>query len=196
MAPDSMLPVPVRAQQRWALLAVCLAALALPLSFSAGAVAVPALARSAAASPTALAWVTNAFMLTFGSLLLAAGGLADRYGRRRLFLLGTAGDGVLEGLVRARVTAETVGPHAGPRALAERAAGHQDLAAGVEHVARERQVQGGVLGVNRGFQGRSGGLVLIVQEHHALRAGVLAHEAASRSCVRFQAMVTAGSDTQ
>ena len=91
MAPDSMLPVPVRAQQRWALLAVCLAALALPLSFSAGAVAVPALARSAAASPTALAWETNAFMLTFGSLLLAAGGLADRYGRRRLFLLGTAG---------------------------------------------------------------------------------------------------------
>ncbi|TGQ51014.1 MFS transporter, partial [Mesorhizobium sp. M1C.F.Ca.ET.212.01.1.1] len=51
----------------------------------------PALARSAAASPTALAWVTNAFMLTFGSLLLAAGGLADRYGRRRLFLLGTVG---------------------------------------------------------------------------------------------------------
>lgn len=91
MAPVSMLPLPVKAQQRWTLLAVCLAALALPLSFSAGAVAVPALARSAASSPTALAWVTNAFMLTFGSLLLAAGGLADRYGRRRLFLLGTAG---------------------------------------------------------------------------------------------------------
>ncbi len=91
MAPVSMLPLPVKTQQRWTLLAVCLAALALPLSFSAGAVAVPALARSAASSPTALAWVTNAFMLTFGSLLLAAGGLADRYGRRRLFLLGTAG---------------------------------------------------------------------------------------------------------
>ena len=71
MAPDSMLPVPVRAQQRWALLAVCLAALALPLSFTAGAVAVPVLSRSSVASPTALAWVTNAFMLTFGSLLLA-----------------------------------------------------------------------------------------------------------------------------
>lgn len=91
MAPDSMLPVPVRAQQRWALLAVCLAALALPLSFTAGAVAVPVLSRSSVASPTALAWVTNAFMLTFGSLLLAAGGLADRHGRRRMFLLGTAG---------------------------------------------------------------------------------------------------------
>ncbi len=91
MAPVSMLPVPVQTQQRWTLLAVCLAALALPLSFSAGAVAVPALARSVASSPSVLAWVTNAFMLTFGSLLLAAGGLADRYGRRRLFLLGTAG---------------------------------------------------------------------------------------------------------
>ncbi|HDS1579170.1 TPA: MFS transporter [Stenotrophomonas maltophilia] len=99
MAPVSLSPVSVHPQQRWALLAVCLAALALPLSFSAGAVAVPALARSAAASPTALAWVTNAFMLTFGSLLLAAGGLADRYGRRRLFLLGTAGFALATGLV-------------------------------------------------------------------------------------------------
>lgn len=99
MAPVSMLPVPSHTHQRWALLAVCLAALALPLSFSAGAVAVPALARSAASSPTALAWVTNAFMLTFGSLLLAAGGLADRYGRRRLFLLGTAGFSIATAVV-------------------------------------------------------------------------------------------------
>ncbi|PSD26271.1 hypothetical protein C7E18_15600, partial [Stenotrophomonas maltophilia] len=73
MAPDSTFPVPAQTPQRWTLLAVCLAALALPLSFTAGAVAVPVLARSAVASPTALAWVTNAFMLTFGSLLLAAG---------------------------------------------------------------------------------------------------------------------------
>lgn len=55
MAPVSMLPVPVKTQQRWTLLAVCLAALALPLSFSAGAVAVPALARSVASSPSVLA---------------------------------------------------------------------------------------------------------------------------------------------
>lgn len=89
MAPVSMIPDAGR--ERWALLAVCLAALALPLSFSAGAVAVPVLAAMADASPGALAWVTNAFMLSFGSLLLAAGALADRYGRRRLFLLGTAG---------------------------------------------------------------------------------------------------------
>lgn len=79
------------AHRRWALLAVCLAALALPLSFSAGAVAVPVLARQWVSSPMELAWVTNAFMLSFGSLLLAAGGLADRYGRRRVFLTGSGG---------------------------------------------------------------------------------------------------------
>jgi MFS family permease len=76
---------------RWGVLAVCLAALALPLSFSAGAVAVPALGDGLQGSPAALAWVTNAFLLSFGSLLLAAGGLADRLGRRRLFLCGTGG---------------------------------------------------------------------------------------------------------
>ncbi|HYQ24631.1 MFS transporter [Stenotrophomonas sp.] len=73
-----------------ALLAVCLAALALPLAFSAGAIVVPSLGLEHGASPQALAWVTNAFMLTFGGLLLAAGALADRFGRRRVFLAGTA----------------------------------------------------------------------------------------------------------
>ncbi|MCT7036699.1 MFS transporter, partial [Salmonella enterica] len=43
-----------------------------------------------AAHPTQLAWITNAFMLSFGSLLMAAGTLADRYGRKRLFLWGMA----------------------------------------------------------------------------------------------------------
>jgi len=80
-----------QAAGRGALLAVCSAALALPLAFSAGAVVVPSLQLGQGASPLALAWVTNAFMLTFGGLLLAAGALADRLGRRRVFLAGTAG---------------------------------------------------------------------------------------------------------
>lgn len=80
-----------QAAGRGALLAVCLAALALPLAFSAGAVVVPSLQLGQGASPLALAWVTNAFMLTFGGLLLAAGALADRLGRGRVFLAGTAG---------------------------------------------------------------------------------------------------------
>ncbi|MFK0382720.1 MFS transporter [Agrobacterium sp. NPDC090273] len=72
------------------LAAVCLAALTLPLSFSAGAVATPAIGQDLGGSPAALTWITNAFMLTFGSLLMAAGALADRYGRRRVFLTGLA----------------------------------------------------------------------------------------------------------
>jgi len=70
------------------LASVCLAALVLPLSFSGGAIATPAIGRELGGSPVALTWVTNAFMLTFGSLLMAAGALADEYGRKRLFIIG------------------------------------------------------------------------------------------------------------
>jgi MFS family permease len=70
--------------------AVCLAALTLPLSFSAGAVATPAIGRDLGGSAAALTWITNAFMLTFGGLLMTAGTLADRYGRKRIFITGVA----------------------------------------------------------------------------------------------------------
>ncbi|WP_077960182.1 MFS transporter [Ensifer adhaerens] len=74
---------------RWFVLAsVCLAAAAMPLTFTGPAVALPAISRSLGADPMALNWVTNAFMLTFGSSLMAAGALADRFGRKRVFLGG------------------------------------------------------------------------------------------------------------
>ncbi|KAF2406922.1 Major Facilitator Superfamily protein [Pseudomonas antarctica] len=72
------------------LAAICLAALVLPMSFTGGAVATPFIGEAFAALPTQLAWITNAFMLSFGSLLMAAGTLADLYGRKRLFLWGMA----------------------------------------------------------------------------------------------------------
>lgn len=136
MAPDSTFPVSAQTPQRWTLLAVCLAALALPLSFTAGAVAVPVLARSAVASPTALAWVTNAFMLTFGSLLLAAGGLADRHGRRRMFLLGTAG-----------FTVATAAVCLAPTLL------WLDLARGLQGVAAAAALASGTAALAQGWQG-------------------------------------------
>ena len=74
-----------------ALLAVCLAAAAMPLTFTGTAVALPAIAHALGGSPVAMAWATNAFMLAFGSALMAAGALADAYGRRRVFLAGTVG---------------------------------------------------------------------------------------------------------
>jgi MFS family permease len=70
------------------LLAVCLAAAAMPTTFTGPAVALPAISHALGGSPVALTWITNAFMLTFGSLLMAMGALADSHGRKRLFLGG------------------------------------------------------------------------------------------------------------
>ena len=72
------------------LAAICVAALVLPLSFTGGAVATPAIGKAFDAEPSSLTWITNAFMLSFGSLLMAAGTLSDIYGRKRLFTLGLA----------------------------------------------------------------------------------------------------------
>lgn len=81
-----------KGRAKWlALLAVCLAAAAMPLTFTGTAVALPSIGRSLGGGPVALAWVTNAFMLAFGSTLMAAGALADGYGRKRIFLAGAGG---------------------------------------------------------------------------------------------------------
>ena len=80
-----------RAQKLLILSAVLLAALSMPLSFTGPALALPAIGQSLGGSAIALNWVTNAFMLSFGSCLMAAGALADQFGRRRLFILGVGG---------------------------------------------------------------------------------------------------------
>lgn len=82
---------PLPAYGRYSVLAaICLAALVLPMSFTGGAVATPVIGQTFDAHPSELAWITNAFMLSFGSLLMAAGALADLYGRKRLFICGMA----------------------------------------------------------------------------------------------------------
>lgn len=76
---------------RWlVLLSVCLAAMTMPLSFTGPAVALSRIAADLGGSPIELNWVTNAFMLTFGASLMAAGALADNHGRKRIFLAGLA----------------------------------------------------------------------------------------------------------
>ena len=51
-------------------------------------VALPTIGRDLHASTTALQWVTGAYAVAFGGLMLAFGGIADRYGRRRVMLIG------------------------------------------------------------------------------------------------------------
>lgn len=80
-----------RRNHRRVLAGVCLASAAMPMTFTGPAVALRDIAHSLGGSPVALAWVTNAFMLGFGSFLMLAGALADRHGRRRVFLMGIAG---------------------------------------------------------------------------------------------------------
>ena len=55
----------------------------------------------APASTIQLQWVTGAYSLVFGSLLLTSGSLADRFGRRRVLPIGLAGFGLISALVLA-----------------------------------------------------------------------------------------------
>lgn len=54
-------------------------------------IALPTMGRDLHASTTQLQWVTGAYSLMFGSLLLTSGSLADRFGRRRVLTVGLAG---------------------------------------------------------------------------------------------------------
>lgn len=58
-------------------------------------IALPTIGRDLGTGTTALQWVTGAYSLTFGGLLLTAGSMADRLGRRRVLLAGLAAFGLL-----------------------------------------------------------------------------------------------------
>lgn len=58
-------------------------------------IALPTIGRDLGSGTTALQWVTGAYSLTFGGLLLTAGSVADRFGRRRVLLTGLGLFGVI-----------------------------------------------------------------------------------------------------
>ncbi|GAB2856910.1 MFS transporter [Actinocorallia aurea] len=68
-------------------------------------IALPTIGRDLGSGTTALQWVTGAYSLTFGGLLLTAGSMADRLGRRRVLLIGLAVFGLLSLCVVAVTTA-------------------------------------------------------------------------------------------
>jgi EmrB/QacA subfamily drug resistance transporter len=82
-------PTPTTDSRRWATLAiVCIAQLMIVLDVTIVNVALPSIQRELDFSQANLTWVINAFLVTFGSLLLLAGRLGDLVGRRRVFLAG------------------------------------------------------------------------------------------------------------
>src|SRR5690349_3663210 len=82
--------------QRWLILAVlCLSLLIIVVDNSILNVAIPTLGRSTvdgglAASTSQLQWIVAAYTLVFAGLLLTAGSLGDRFGRRGALQLGMA----------------------------------------------------------------------------------------------------------
>src|SRR5262249_18447225 len=72
------------------LVTLCLAALIINLDTTIVNVPLPALVRQLHATTTDLQWVVDAYNLAFAALLLAAGSLADRLGRKGMLLAGLA----------------------------------------------------------------------------------------------------------
>src|SRR3954447_5348186 len=78
--------------RRWLILFVILAAECMDLLDSTVVnVAAPAIRADLGASTTALQWIVGGYALTFAVGLITGGRLGDIYGRRRLFLIGSAG---------------------------------------------------------------------------------------------------------
>jgi len=81
-----------RSSRRWLALSVlALAQFLVVLDASIVNIALPVLGQQLGMDTAALAWVITGYVLAFGGLLLLGGRLADRYGHRRVFLVGTAG---------------------------------------------------------------------------------------------------------
>ena len=78
-------------RNRWlALYVLCLADLMIVLDSTIVNVALPSIRTDLGFSEASLAWVVNAYLLTFGGFLLLAGRLGDLFGQRRVFLFGIA----------------------------------------------------------------------------------------------------------
>ena len=77
--------------RRWlALFILCLGDLMIVLDVTIVGVALPSIQADLGFSDESLAWVVNAYLITFGGLLLLGGRLGDLFGHRTLFLAGVA----------------------------------------------------------------------------------------------------------
>src|SRR4051794_20451969 len=79
----------IEGRKRWfALVVLCMGSLMIVLDTTIVNVALPSIREDLGFSQTSLAWVVNAYLLTFGGFLLLGGRLGDLFGQRRLFLSG------------------------------------------------------------------------------------------------------------
>jgi EmrB/QacA subfamily drug resistance transporter len=81
----------MKSDHRWAALTVlCAAALIINVDNTILNVALPTLVRELHATSSQLQWIVDSYAMVFAGLLLVSGSLADRFGRKKFFLLGLA----------------------------------------------------------------------------------------------------------
>ncbi|WP_327150833.1 MFS transporter [Nocardia sp. NBC_01329] len=79
----------VRDPRRWLVLAaLCLALMVLMIDSTVLNIAIPSLIRELDATPSDIQWILDSYVLVFAGLLLTAGSLSDRFGRRLMLILG------------------------------------------------------------------------------------------------------------
>jgi MFS family permease len=84
-------PPRINDRNRWvALYVLCISVLMIVLDVTVVNVALPSIKDDLGFSQSSLAWVVNAYLITFGGLLLLAGRLGDLIGRRTILLYGLA----------------------------------------------------------------------------------------------------------
>jgi EmrB/QacA subfamily drug resistance transporter len=93
MNADTLTPPPPTAagaaRNRWAILAVlCASVFVVVLDGTIVNVALPTLVRDLGASTSELQWVVDAYVLVFAGLLIAAGSIGDRFGRKGVMQIG------------------------------------------------------------------------------------------------------------
>lgn len=74
--------------QRWTLRVVCISIALLLLNVAAPNIALPDISHDLGASFTDLQWILSGYALALAVFLVTAGSIADRYGRKRLFVIG------------------------------------------------------------------------------------------------------------
>jgi len=89
MAPRTEEPLST-SHKRWILAATVLGSSLTFIDGSALGVALPSIQSDLGAGPAAVQWVSNAYLLTLGALVLIGGAAGDRFGRRKVFLIGVA----------------------------------------------------------------------------------------------------------
>src|ERR1700694_3555682 len=97
-----------RAGRWWALAALVISGLVIGLDSTILITALPTLSSKLGATTSDLQWISAAYTLTLGGLLLPAGVLGDRYGRRRLLLVGLVIFGITSVIASQATTATTL----------------------------------------------------------------------------------------